>query len=45
MGDEPRDDLCDITTAEERLEMLSLLTERAWLLTGMPMTARRCRPA
>lgn len=36
LGQEPRDDLRDSTTVEERLEMLRQLTERAWALTGRP---------
>ena len=36
LGGEPCDNLCESTTAEERLEMLAMLTERAWSLTGKP---------
>ena len=34
LGEEPPEDLMGTTTAEERLEMLARLTERAWELTG-----------
>jgi hypothetical protein len=34
LGDEPRDDLSDSTTAEERINILRALTERAWRLSG-----------
>ncbi len=34
LGEEPRDDLLDSTTAEERLALLRELTERAWRLSG-----------
>jgi len=30
LGEEPRDDLSDSTTAEERLAMLEESSERAW---------------
>jgi hypothetical protein len=36
LGEEPRDDLAQSTTAPERIAMLRELTERAWLLTGRP---------
>ncbi len=36
LGEEPPEDLMGTTTAEERLEMLARLTERAWQLTGRP---------
>ena len=36
LGEEPDDDLRDRTTAEERLEILRELTERAWTFTGRP---------
>ena len=36
LGEEPRDDLTLVTTAEQRLEILRELTERAWRLTGRP---------
>lgn len=36
LGAEPPDDLRAITTAEERLEILDVLTKRAWSLTGAP---------
>jgi hypothetical protein len=34
LGTEPRDDLLPSTSAEQRLEMLSTLSRRAWELTG-----------
>jgi hypothetical protein len=34
LGDEPRDDLRDTTTVEERLGILRQLSERAWALSG-----------
>jgi hypothetical protein len=36
LGEEPRDDLSETTTAEERLRILRELTERAWALGGRP---------
>jgi hypothetical protein len=36
LGEEPLDDLRATTTAEERLEMVRRLTERAWALSGRP---------
>ena len=36
LGEEPRDDLSDSTTAEERLAMLEELSTRVWDLTGKP---------
>lgn len=36
LGEEPRDDLLQSTTAEERLRILRELSERAWTLTGRP---------
>jgi hypothetical protein len=36
LGEEPRDDLSDSTTAEERLAILQDLSERAWALSGKP---------
>lgn len=46
LGDEPRDDLSDSTTAQERLEILRALTERAWRLSGraFPTYSRRNIP-
>jgi hypothetical protein len=43
LGDEPRDDLSNSTTAEERIDILRELTERAWRLSGraFPAYARR----
>ena len=34
LGEEPSDDLSAITTVAERIEMVALLTRRAWELTG-----------
>lgn len=36
LGTEPGDDLSDSTTAEERLAMMAILSERMWRLTGWP---------
>ena len=36
LGDEPPDDLSRHTTPEQRLALLTRLTERAWTLTGAP---------
>lgn len=46
LGHEPRDDLRDSTTIDERLEILRDLTERAWTLTGhaFPSYAREDIP-
>lgn len=41
LGDEPGDDLSDVTTAEERLAILRELTVRAWRLTGRPVPTYR----
>ncbi|MGD8602300.1 MAG: hypothetical protein PVJ80_15795 [Gemmatimonadota bacterium] len=43
LGEEPRDDLSETTTAEERLDILRELTERAWMLSGrkFPTYSRR----
>jgi hypothetical protein len=37
LGEEPSDDLSASTTAEERLEMMWELTQRAWLFYGKPI--------
>jgi hypothetical protein len=37
LGEEPRDDLTGVTTAEERLRLLRELSERAWTLSGRPL--------
>lgn len=37
LGSEPGDDLSSVTTPEERLEMLVILTERMWSLTGQSL--------
>jgi hypothetical protein len=34
LGDEPSDDLSDVTTAEDRLRMMWELTVDAWALSG-----------
>jgi len=34
LGDEPGDDLSAVSTAEERLAMLTELSRRMWALTG-----------
>jgi hypothetical protein len=39
LGEEPRDDLRATTTAEERIELLRALSERAWRLTGRSVPA------
>lgn len=46
LGEEPRDDLSATTTAEERVELLRELSERAWRLTGRsaPTYSRRQIP-
>ena len=46
LGDEPRDDLSDTTSVQERLEILRELTERAWRLSGraFPTYSRRDIP-
>jgi len=36
LGDEPGDDLTDVTTAEQRLQMVWELTARMWELSGRP---------
>ena len=53
LGHEPADDLSSLTTAEQRLAMVTLLTHRLWELTGRPvpsyqrasMPGRVLRPA
>jgi hypothetical protein len=37
LGSEPSDDLSDITTAEQRLEMMWPLAIEAWALMGQPL--------
>jgi hypothetical protein len=37
LGEEPRDDLRETMTVEDRLRLLRRLTERAWALTGKPV--------
>ena len=41
LGQEPGDDLSNLTTAEERLAMVWDLTARAWQLTGVPLPTYR----
>lgn len=36
LGEEPSDDLSATTTAEDRLEMVAVLSRRMWELTGSP---------
>ena len=36
-GEEPGDDLSPVSTAEERLSMVWMLTARLWELTGQPL--------
>jgi len=36
LGEEPRDDLRETTTAVQRLDILRELTRRAWALSGQP---------
>lgn len=46
LGQEPGDDLSSTSTAEERLEMLVVLSRRMWLLGGqqLPSYARSRMP-
>lgn len=46
LGEEPTDDLSDTTTAEQRIEMVRELTERAWRLSGrsLPSYSRKTIP-
>lgn len=46
LGEEPDDDLSGSTTAEERLEMVAVLSRRMWELTGreLPTYARSAIP-
>ncbi len=37
LGEEPGDDLSALTTPEQRLEMVAVLTRRMWELTGRPV--------
>ena len=41
LGEEPSDDLSDSTTAEERFEMVAMLSERMLELGPTPTGARR----
>jgi len=36
-GEEPSDDLSDVTTPEERLAMMWPLAQEAWSLAGIPL--------
>ncbi|MGI9141102.1 MAG: hypothetical protein ACR2GJ_08340 [Gemmatimonadaceae bacterium] len=37
LGEEPADDLTATTSPEQRLEMVAVLTQRMWELTGQPL--------
>jgi len=37
LGEEPRDDLRETMTAEDRLRLLRRLSDRAWMLGGKPI--------
>lgn len=37
LGEEPPDDLSASTSAEERVAMVALLSQRQWTLTGRPV--------
>lgn len=37
LGHEPGDDLSQVTTAQQRLEMMWPLAKEAWLLSGRPI--------
>ena len=39
LGDEPGDDLSEVSTPEERLAMLAELSRRMWAMTGRPVPA------
>ena len=41
LGEEPGDDLSAVTTPEQRLEMVAVLTQRMWELTGHPAPSYR----
>ncbi|HEX5385328.1 MAG TPA: hypothetical protein VFW66_01360 [Gemmatimonadales bacterium] len=41
LGQEPGDDLSAVTTAEQRLEMVAILSARMWTLTGRPRPSYR----
>jgi hypothetical protein len=47
LGEEPPDDLSDVTTAAERIAMMWELAEEAWRIAGRPVPAydRRSMPA
>jgi len=47
LGDEPPDDLSDVTTAAERIAMMWALAEEAWKVAGrsVPAYDRRSMPA
>lgn len=36
-GEEPSDDLSDVTTAEQRVAMMAELAEAAWRIAGRPL--------
>jgi hypothetical protein len=37
LGEEPSDDLSDVTTASERVAMMRSLAETAWRVAGRPL--------
>jgi len=37
LGEEPRDNLRETMTAEDRLRLLRRLSDRAWMLAGKPI--------
>jgi len=37
LGEEPADDLSALSTPEQRLAMVTVLTRRMWELTGLPV--------
>ena len=37
LGDDPSDDLSDVTTPSERIAMMAELAETAWALAGLPL--------
>lgn len=41
LGDEPGDDLTEVTTAAQRVAMMAELAETAWRLAGRPLPGYR----
>jgi hypothetical protein len=41
LGHEPGEDLSQVTTAQQRLEMMWPLAKEAWLLSGRPIPGYR----